>query len=73
MEWTKVDLHGAASISRVCGVYEVQDLVRVPDGKYKIKVLLRANGTFLAVPNICVRIPSEARTRSSVTRGLVPA
>jgi hypothetical protein len=55
MDWARIDLHGAVHISRVCGVYEITDVLRVPDGKYKIKVLERGKNDFLALPNLCVK------------------
>jgi hypothetical protein len=55
MKWARVNLQGATGISRVCGVYEVDDLMRVPDGKYKVKVLQRGPEEFVAYPNICVK------------------
>ncbi|MFP2898513.1 hypothetical protein [Corallococcus sp. 4LFB] len=53
MSWSAINLRGAASLSRVANIYEVQDL-RVPSTRYKIKVLER-DGDFLAVPNLCVK------------------
>jgi hypothetical protein len=55
MEWLRIDLHGAGRIARVCGLYEIQDPLRVPDGKFKVKVLQRGECDFLALANICVR------------------
>lgn len=55
MGWKTIDLHGAADISRVVAVYEVGDL-RVPWSRYKIKVLERTKGDFLASPNVCVKV-----------------
>ena len=55
MNWLRINLHGAARIARVCGTYEVQDPLRVPDGKFKVKVLQRGESDFLALANICVR------------------
>ena len=54
MTWKTVNLCGAVSISRVCGVYEIQQLTKIPGGKFKIKVLERAED-FVAYPNICLR------------------
>jgi hypothetical protein len=55
MHWIKPSLYGAASIARVSGVYEVQDILRAPDGKYKIKVLQYDDNQFVAIPNLWVR------------------
>ena len=55
MDWRAIDLHGAAGISRVVGVFEVQDLRGIPWTKYKIKVLERGIQDFIAIPNICVK------------------
>ena|SRR6185312_4908576 len=57
MDWTKINLHGAGSIARICGVYEVTDVARVPDGKYRIKVLQYPSGGYYAYANIRVRSP----------------
>jgi hypothetical protein len=51
-----MNLHGAASISKVCGIYEVDD-TRVPSAKFKVKVLERDRGDFLAVLNVCMKGP----------------
>jgi hypothetical protein len=58
MTWAKVNLHGAKSIARVCGVYEIHDFLRIPEGKFKIKVLQRGPDEYVAYPNICVRSPA---------------
>ena len=55
MDWKNIKLHGAGGISRLCGVYEIHDIMRVPEGKYKIKVLQQAAEDFIALPNICVK------------------
>lgn len=55
MDWRAIDLHGAASISRVVNVFEVCDMRGVPWTKYKIKVLEERSGSFLAVANVCVK------------------
>jgi hypothetical protein len=55
MKWLDIDLHGAVSISRVVGEYDVQDLNRVPDGHYKIKVIQRGECDFAAFANIRVK------------------
>jgi hypothetical protein len=55
MDWRAINLYGAASISRVVGVFEVSDLRGVPWTRYKIKVLERGAGDFIALPNVCVK------------------
>ena len=55
MDWAKIDLKGAGSVPRVCAVYEVYDTRRVPDGKYRIKVVQYPSSEYRAFPNICVR------------------
>jgi hypothetical protein len=55
LPWTAINKHGAGSIRRVCGVYEIFDQARVPDARYKIKVLQRAEDDFVALPNFCVK------------------
>ena len=54
MNWNEVDLNGAVSIARVCGIYEIQDPHRLHGGKFKIKVLQRTKD-FIALPNVCVK------------------
>ncbi|MCY1044695.1 hypothetical protein OV208_25485 [Corallococcus sp. bb12-1] len=54
MNWRTITLHGGASISRIANTYEVQDR-RIPGTKYKVKVLERGLGDFLAMPNVCVK------------------
>ena len=54
MSWKAITLHGANSISRVASYFEVQDF-RVPGTKYRVKVLERALGDFLALPNVCMK------------------
>jgi hypothetical protein len=51
----KTALYGATSIARISGIYEIQDAMRVPDGKYKIKVLQYSSDHFIAIPNLWVR------------------
>jgi hypothetical protein len=55
MDWRAIDLRGAALISRVVGLFEVCDMRGIPWTKYKIKVLERSFGEFLAVPNVCAK------------------
>lgn len=55
MDWRAINLNGAASISRVVGVFEVTDLRGIPWTRYKIKVLERGPDDFIAVPNVCVK------------------
>jgi hypothetical protein len=55
MDWRAIDLHGAASISRVVNVFEIRDMRGIPWTKYKIKVLEERSGGFLAVANVSVK------------------
>jgi len=55
MDWSAIDLHGAASISRVVNVFEIRDMRGIPWTKYKIKVLEEGSGGFLAVANVSVK------------------
>jgi len=55
MDWKAIDLHGAASISRVVNVFEIRDMRGIPWTKYKIKVLEEGSGGFLAVANVSVK------------------
>lgn len=53
MSWKDINLYGATMLSRVCGEYEVI-APKVPyGGRFKIKVLERMDGSFLAIPNVC--------------------
>ncbi|MDQ3335208.1 MAG: hypothetical protein M4D80_08600 [Myxococcota bacterium] len=54
MDWKTANLFGATDISRICGVYEIGSM-KVPGTKFKIKVLERGRGDFLAVPNVCLK------------------
>jgi hypothetical protein len=89
MDWRAIDLHGAASISRVVNVFEIRDMRGIPWTKYKIKVLEEGSGRFLAIANVSVknangtpdgeaglgRTEVEARIRpaNDVLRGLAGA
>ncbi|WP_257454308.1 hypothetical protein [Archangium lipolyticum] len=55
MDWRAIDLHGAASISRVVSIFEIRDMRGIPWTKYKIKVLEEGAGSFLAVANVRVK------------------
>jgi hypothetical protein len=55
MNWKTIDLHGAAKIERVVGIFEVSDTRGLPWPRYKIKVLERSSGSFVAVANVCVK------------------
>ena len=48
------DMNSIFSIDRVCAVFEVHHH-NVPGAKFKIKVLERSLGDFLAVPNVVAR------------------
>ncbi|MFB1482350.1 hypothetical protein [Corallococcus sp. RDP092CA] len=54
MDWKAINLHGGASISRVANIYELRDF-RIPSTIYRVKVLERDLGDFLAVPNVVVK------------------
>lgn len=56
-DWKKIDLCGAVSIDRVCALFEVEDGRVVPGRRFRIKVLERQVGDYLAVPNMFVRLP----------------
>ena len=53
-EWKRLKVLPHASVARVCAVYEIQDVMRLPSGKYKVKVLERRDD-FLAVANLAVK------------------
>lgn len=55
MDWKDVSLCGATMLSRVCGEYEVIAPNIPYGGRFKIKVLERRDGTFLAMPNVCLK------------------
>ena len=50
--WKSINLHGAARIRKVVGVFEISENTRVPYGKFKIKVLEDSLGGYLAFPNL---------------------
>jgi hypothetical protein len=54
-DWKTIHLCGAGAIARVCGVYEITEIRRIPGGKFKIKVLERDRGDFAAFPNVSVK------------------
>ncbi len=54
MDWKAINLHGGASISRVANIYELRDF-RIPSTIYRVKVLERGSGDFLALPNVVVK------------------
>lgn len=54
-DWRTIDLCGAANIERIVGVYQIGELTHVPGGQFKIKVIERPGGSYLAVPNMCVK------------------
>lgn len=52
--WRNNDLLGALAIDRVCDLFEIHH-PRIPGGRFKIKVLERGSGDYLAVPNVFVK------------------
>lgn len=55
MNWKDVNLSGTTMLSRVSAEYEVI-APKVPyGGRFKIKVLERMDGSFFAVPNVCLK------------------
>lgn len=57
MTWKEIDLCGATSVARVCNEYEFHELKKVPGTKFRIKVLERTDGGYIALPNVAVRGP----------------
>ena len=55
MNWKNLHLHGSAAISRLCGEYVIDDVLRVPGTQYRIKVFERMDD-YLALPNIGFRM-----------------
>ena len=53
--WKNMELFGASGIERVRGEYQVWVPGPFPGAKFKVKVLERTDGTFLAVSNVCFR------------------
>jgi hypothetical protein len=54
-DWRSMRVGGLGPIDRVVGVFQVgPPLERLPFASFKIKVLERSNGSFLAVPNVAV-------------------
>lgn len=59
-DWKRVDLRGAGSIERVCGVYEIYEHDKMPFGFFKIKVIEGREGSYHAVANVCFKGPDGA-------------
>jgi hypothetical protein len=56
--WREMRVAGLGPIDRVVAVFQVgPPLERVPFPSFKVKVLERANGSFLAVPNVAALGP----------------
>jgi len=55
-KWSTVQVKGIVRIDRLAGIFEVwPDEGDFPFAKFKIKVIERAGGDFLGVPNLAVR------------------
>lgn len=52
--WKTVDLGDATTIDRVWDIFEV-DHPKIPGRRFKVKVLERRAGDFLAVPNVFLK------------------
>lgn len=52
-DWRELRVEGLGPIARVVAVFQVgPPLQRLPFSSFKVKVLERANGSFLAIPNV---------------------
>lgn len=52
--WKLVKLKGIAEIQKVISEFEIFS-DRVPYGKFKVKVIEKANGSFIGTPNIALK------------------
>jgi hypothetical protein len=54
--WQQLKVEGLGPVSRVAAVFEIgPPLAWLPFAKFKIKVLEKSDGFFLAIPNVCVK------------------
>jgi hypothetical protein len=54
--WRELRVDGLGPVERVVAVFQVgPPLARLPFPSFKVKVIERANGSFLACPNVVVR------------------
>ncbi len=51
-DWRDTNLHGCGDIARIVDVFQLGAPSVCPFAFFKIKVLERQNGSFLAVPNV---------------------
>ena len=57
-DWHSMRIEGVGPISRVVAVFQIgPPLERLPFPSFKVKVLERANGSFLAIPNVTILEP----------------
>ena len=55
-DWKSIRVDGFGALDRVVGEFVVGPPIRdLPIASFRIRVLERANGSFLAIPNIAVR------------------
>lgn len=56
--WQHLKVEGLGPVTRVAAVFQIgPPLEWMPFPSFKVKVLERGNGSFLGVPNVCVKAP----------------
>lgn len=54
-DWKDIKIDGITEINKVVAVFEVWDTMRIPFGKYKIKIIENVKGGYIGIPNIAVK------------------
>lgn len=58
LTWQRLKVEGLGPVARFAAVFQIgPPLAWLPFASFKMKVLERGDGSFLAVPNVCVRSP----------------
>lgn len=52
MSWKNIKIEKIASIEKVVGEYEINEIEKTPWGKFRIKVLEKQDGTYVAITNL---------------------
>jgi hypothetical protein len=59
--WRELRVEGLGPVQRVAAMFQIgPPLANLPFPSFKVKVIERANGSFLAVPNVAVRAADGA-------------
>ena len=54
-DWRRIRVEGVSDVEREVAVFQVWAVEKVPRAKFKVKVLERSHGGFVAIPNIGVK------------------